>query len=220
MMQRDIDEERLTLRATFGPESPFVLRPMEEGDVPAVMAIERRSFPSPWPESAYRYELSFRSDSFFYVLQPREETPSTRRDRLLRRMLQVGRSQMLGYVGFRLRGVDAHICTIAVHPDWRGLGLGELLLLAALGKALTYAVQHVTLEVRPSNRAARRLYARLGFVRTGVRQAYYRNGEDAWFMKLGPLDGATVGHLGKRQRAIETRLAGLFVYAAGRQRRV
>ena len=216
MMQHDIAQERLTLRSTPGPDFPFVLRPMEEGDIPAVMAIERRSFPAPWPESAYHYELSFRSDSFFYVLTPREEAPPTRWDRLLRRTRQAGRSSLLGYVGFRLRDAVAHICTIAIHPDWRGLGLGEFILLAALGKALAYGVRHVTLEVRPSNRAARRLYARLGFVRTGIRQAYYRNGEDAWLMKLGPLDGAMIGYLGERQRAIETRLVGLFVQAAGR----
>jgi ribosomal-protein-alanine N-acetyltransferase len=180
---------------------------MRVGDIPAVMEIERRSFPSPWPESAYRYELRYGATSQFYVLQPRESSPSTWRDRLRDALHRQGPPPVLGYVGLRLHGGDAHISTIAVHPDWRGLGLGLLLLLTALEKALLCGALRMTLEVRPSNRVARRLYAKVGFVQTGCRRAYYRDGEDAWIMTLGPLKAADIDRLQDLKRAVEARLA-------------
>lgn len=181
---------------------------MREADIPDVMAIERRSFPSPWPESAYRYELRYRKDSLFYVLQLGEEMPPAAgwRDRLRGVLHREPSPPILGYVGLRLRGDDAHISTIAVHPEWRGLGLGEFLLLEALERAFRLGMQRVTLEVRPSNRVAQRLYAKVGFVRTGVRPGYYRDGEDAWLMALAPLDEACAVRLRALRRRLETRL--------------
>jgi len=178
---------------------PFVIRPMQVRDIPAVMAIERRSFPSPWPESAYRYELRYGRNSCFYVLQPRV---GARRDGLSGGPLPA----VLGYVGLRLRGREAHIITIAIHPDWRGRGLGEFLLLQALEEALRRGARKVTLEVRPSNRVARRLYAKVGFTLVGIRRAYYRDGEDGWLMALGPLDRACLARLRGLERAVEDRL--------------
>jgi len=187
---------------------PFTVRPMRVGDIPAVMEIERCSFLSPWPESAYRYELRYGATSQFYVLQPRRPAspPPTWRDRLRDALHRQEPPPVLGYVGLRLRGGDAHISTIAVHPDWRGRGLGLLLLLTAVEKALLCGALRMTLEVRPSNRVARRLYAKVGFVQTGLRRAYYRDGEDAWVMTLGPLKGADIDRLQDLKRAVEARL--------------
>ena len=93
-----------------GASLPITLRPMREGDIPAVMAIERRSFPSPWPESAYRYELVYGLDSSFFVLQiAKEESPAaTWRDRLRGVLERQGEPPLLGYVGLRFRGNGAH----------------------------------------------------------------------------------------------------------------
>jgi len=186
---------------------PVIVRPMRMSDIPAVMTIERCSFPSPWPESAYRHELRYGANSRFYVLQPRwEMSTATWRDRLRGVLQRQEEPPVLGYLGLRFRGDDAHISTIAIHPDWRRKGLGEYLLLVALGKVLHHGVQRVTLEVRPSNQAARQLYAKVGFVQTGMRRAYYRDGEDARVMMLGPLDGAVLARLRGLRQAVEARL--------------
>ncbi len=185
---------------------PFLFRPMREEDIAEVMEIERRSFPNPWPESAYRNEIRYGTDSLFYILQPHQEpSPATWRDRLLKRR-QGRRSPVVGYVGMRLFPGEAHITTIAVHPEWRGRGLGKYILLMAIQRALQHRVRFVTLEVRASNRVAQQLYTGLGFRVTGIQRGYYRDGEDAWMMRLGPLDGAEAERLEEIRRATEERI--------------
>ena len=113
---------------------------------------------------------------------------------------------MLGYVGFRFRGDQAHISTIAVHPDWRGRGLGELLLLTALEKALTQRASSVTLEMRVSNDVARRLYHKYGFQLQGTLTRYYRDGEDAQLMAVEVGNGVYQARLARLRRVLERRL--------------
>lgn len=208
MRREQVDHDRPVEPGTLFPLLPFVVRRMHESDIPAVMAIEHRSFPSPWPESAYRYELRFGVDSFFYVLQHRDQeqpVPLTWRERL-KGALHRPAQPLLGYTGLRFRSGDAHVSTIAVHPDWRGRGLGELLLLTAIDQAVKRGAQYVTLEVRSSNLVAQYLYTKVGFVRTGLRRAYYRDGEDAWLMTLGPLERMYRERLSGMAHVLEERL--------------
>jgi ribosomal-protein-alanine N-acetyltransferase len=194
-------------------QQPFTLRSMEMKDIPAVMAIEQRAFPSPWPESAYRYELRARRNSMFYVLESPEGTAQSRswperllgRDSLQERML-------IGYVGVRILEDRAHIATLAVHPNWRGKRLGKYLLLVALEQAFQKGKRRVTLEVRTSNRVAHRLYTGLGFVCTGERRGYYQNGEDAWLMTLGPLEAEGIARLQEELQAVEVELHEQFAH--------
>ena len=185
---------------------PFVIRSMEERDIPAVMAIERVSFPSPWPESAYRYELRYATNSRFFVLQPFVGGEDRGRGNWLRSVVRRREPvPILGYAGLRFRADVAHLSTIAIHPEWRGRGLGIFLLLSILEEAVRKGARQVTLEVRPSNRVAQRLYAKIGFIYTGVRPGYYRDGEDAWLMAL-TLDEGTLVHLRALRRAAEARI--------------
>ncbi len=182
---------------------PYTIRPMEPGDVPTVAAIERLSFPTPWPASSYLYELNHNTQSSYYVsLKPAmdEAAPSERGwRRWLRSVMDLPeQSRVIGYVGFKLQPGGAHISTIAVHPDWRGKGLGKLLLLTTMEKVLELEVSVVSLEVRPSNQVAQQLYRKYGFRFKGVRRGYYRDGEDAWLMEIEV-----------RQDAYRTQLAGL-----------
>jgi ribosomal-protein-alanine N-acetyltransferase len=85
---------------------------------------------------------------------------------------------------FRLVGSDAEILQLAVAPDSRRRGLGRFLLRRVLSECARHGVQSVFLEVRAGNVAAREMYAREGFVETGVRARYYRNGEDARVLRL------------------------------------
>ncbi|MFN3762185.1 MAG: ribosomal protein S18-alanine N-acetyltransferase [Anaerolineae bacterium] len=185
---------------------PFLFRPMREEDIAEVMEIERRSFPTPWPESAYRNEIRYGIHSLFYILQPYPaSSPVSWWDRLLRRQ-RGDRSPVIGYVGMRLLPGEAHITTIAIHPEWRGRGLGKYVLLMAIRQAFQHRARFVTLEVRASNRVAQRLYNDLGFRVTGIQRGYYRDGEDAWTMRLGPLDGAEIERLEEIRRATEERI--------------
>ncbi|MGQ9521787.1 MAG: ribosomal protein S18-alanine N-acetyltransferase [Anaerolineae bacterium] len=188
--------------------SPFLFRPMREEDIAEVMEIERHSFPNPWPESAYRNGIRYGTDSLFYVLQPHEEpSPTTWRSWLFGRRRRGKRPPIIGYVGMRFFPGEVHITTIAIHPEWRGRGLGKYILLMAIQRAMQHRVRFVTLEVRASNRVAQRLYTDLGFRFTGIQRGYYRDGEDAWLMRLGPLEAAERERLEGILRKIEYRLA-------------
>jgi ribosomal-protein-alanine N-acetyltransferase len=190
---------------------PYTIRPMEPGDVPTVVTIERLSFPAPWLASSFLYELNHNPRSFYYVLlQPALDTAAPSGGRWRRWLRGVaglrGKSPVIGYVGFRLRPAEAHITTIAVHPDLRGQGLGELLLLTVMEQALRMGVSVVTLEVRPSNQVAQYLYRKYGFRFKGVQRGYYRDGEDAWLMEAEVSRGAYQARLMGLRQTLEARL--------------
>jgi ribosomal-protein-alanine N-acetyltransferase len=86
---------------------------------------------------------------------------------------------------------EAHISTIAVHPRWRGRGLGEMALVAMIDAAILRGAAEVTLEVRVSNEVAQSLYRKYAFAQVGRRKGYYQdNGEDALIMTTPRVDEA------------------------------
>jgi ribosomal-protein-alanine N-acetyltransferase len=178
---------------------------MEANDVPTVVAIDRLSFPTPWLASSYLFELNHNHKSCYYVLlKPAGDESRDVEQGWLRRLrgmlTPAAESPVIGYVGFRFQAQEAHISTIAVHPAWRGRGLGELLLLTAVEKVIEMKLSKLSLEVRPSNHMAQHLYHKYGFRFTGVRRGYYRDGEDAWLMDVWtapPAYQARVAELGR-----------------------
>lgn len=86
---------------------------------------------------------------------------------------------ILGFAGLWLAVEEAHLVTIAVRPELRRRGLGELLLVSILDLACSMHVSTMLLEVRGSNAAARQLYEKYGFTVSRIRKGYYSdNGED------------------------------------------
>jgi len=162
---------------------PYVIQPMRWEDVPAVMAIERESFPLPWSNYTYRHELTENTHSHYIVVRPRQTRAN--KGAWWRQFLWPASPALAGYGGFWLVVDEAHISTLAVAPQWRGRGLGELLLAAMIEQAIGMKAVMVTLEVRVSNTVAQKLYTKYGFVITGTRPRYYRdNDEDAHIMTV------------------------------------
>jgi ribosomal-protein-alanine N-acetyltransferase len=175
---------------------PYRIDDMQLDDIDEVMAIEQRSFSSPWSARAYRYELTSNSFSQFIVVReqsiPKTHAVDQERGGPIRRWLGVSRqpvkSPVLGYAGLWLLADEAHISTIAVIPEWRGQGLGEFLLVALLERSAVIQAEVVTLEVRASNLVAQNLYRKYQFQTVGLRRAYYQdNLEDALVMTTPPL---------------------------------
>jgi ribosomal-protein-alanine N-acetyltransferase len=151
----------------------FLVRAMEPEDIPAVMEIDRHSFPNPWPETTYWYELQKNPASHLLVIQSRES------------------GEVVGVAGYWLVIDEAHMATFAVHPGWRGRGVGRVLLAGMLRHASARGAVSATLEVRAGNGAARALYRSFGFRAVGRRKGYYKNnGEDAVLMTADRIDGA------------------------------
>jgi len=175
---------------------PYVIEPMQLRDVAQVMEIERLSFPSPWSARAYRYELKENNLSHYFIARPRR--PLAKKEPSfwvgLRRSLGMAASpgvNILGYGGFWLMAGEAHISTIAVWPEWRRRGIGELLVVAMLERAVELGADLATLEVRVSNVAAQCLYQKYGFDKVGLHPRYYSDrGEDALIMTTKRLTSA------------------------------
>jgi ribosomal-protein-alanine N-acetyltransferase len=137
-------------------------------DVPAVHRIESASFPTPWPDYAFKQEIQANRLAHYLVIKSGEET--------------------IGYGGMWLMVDEAHITTFAVLPEWRRRGIGARLMLALMHLARQLNARIVTLEVRLSNRPARALYGRFGFRPVGIRPRYYSdNNEDALIMTTAPI---------------------------------
>lgn len=180
---------------------PFLVEPMTLADMDAVMAIEQVAFSSPWSARAYRYEVVENEHSTMLVVR-RASPLGTPLDQLARRLHLVRPQPVLGYGGFWLLVDDAHVATIAVHREWQGRGLGELLLLAMLERGAALGARQATLEVRVSNRPARHLYQKYGFYAEARRKRYYTdNGEDALIMTTPPFDTPEFQELLGRGRA-------------------
>ena len=136
---------------------------MRFDDIPAVHAIERASFPVPWPSYAFRQELETNRLAHYLVARAGEE--------------------VVAYGGIWMMVDEAHITTFAVLPDWRRQRIGARLLLSLMELADRLGARQATLEVRFSNLAARRLYEAFGFRPVGIRKRYYSdNAEDALIM--------------------------------------
>ena len=185
----------------------YVIERMTMSDVPRVIEIERLAYPSTWPASAYRKELQDNRWAHYIVLRDRhlleeqavvgqevqQEPGKLRRSRLFPLSLLPSRSgvtvpsqevaSIIGFAGLWLMVDEAHITTIAMHPDHRRRGLGELLLMSLVDIAYSIKAKWVTLEVRVSNYTAQSLYRKYGFRDAGLRRRYYSdNQEDALIM--------------------------------------
>jgi len=162
---------------------------MKLADVDDIMDIERASFPSAWPASAYRYELLHNAMAHYYVVRIREQEAKKAQRKapvwFWRSAPLKSASRLAGYGGFWLMGDEAHISTIAIHPSYRRRGFARKLMLHMLDEAIRLGAHLVTLEVRLSNIAAQQLYAEMDFVVVGRRKHYYQNNrEDALIMTV------------------------------------
>ncbi|MFQ5626775.1 MAG: ribosomal protein S18-alanine N-acetyltransferase, partial [Methyloligellaceae bacterium] len=158
------------------------LEPRQAADIKQVAAIDRLSFPTPWPENAFDHELLRNERSHFLVARIiTGNAPWYARWR-------AGARRIIGYVGYWLVLDEAHISTIAVRPEYRRRGIGAALLMAILRDAVRRGAAEATLEVREGNREAQSLYQKYGFELVGHRKGYYRDsGEDALLMTANPI---------------------------------
>jgi ribosomal-protein-alanine N-acetyltransferase len=98
--------------------------------------------------------------------------------------------RVIAYGGIHVAWEDAHVTNVAVHPRFRGLGLGERMMRELMARAGARGAQRITLEVRRSNTAALNLYRKLGYITEpgAVRKGYYADTlEDAIVMWKDPI---------------------------------
>lgn len=129
----------------------------------SVLKIDALSFPTPWSRESFERELEINKFARYVVAK------------------QAG--IVIGYAGMWLILDEGHITNIAVHPEYRGIGAGNLLLEALIEICRIDSINSLTLEVRKSNLVAQNLYKKYGFLEQGIRKGYYGdNKEDAVIM--------------------------------------
>jgi [ribosomal protein S18]-alanine N-acetyltransferase len=150
------------------------IRSMKADDIEEVLAIDRLSFPTPWPRSAYLHELTKNQAARLWVAEVDEAA---------------GERQIVAMIVLWMILDEAHIATIAVHPNFRRELIGSRLLVFALKQAIQEGARQATLEVRAGNQVAQSLYRNFGFTVVRRRPRYYRdNNEDALLMSLSDMD--------------------------------
>lgn len=149
------------------------LRAMREGDLDAVMAIERRAYPFPWSRGTFRDCLLA---GYPALLALEGDVPA-------------------GYGLMSVAAGEAHVLNLCTAPERQSRGLGRWMLQALLRTARDRGAQRIFLEVRPSNPQAIALYHSEGFDEIGRRPRYYpaaQGREDALVMAMELLDGDIV----------------------------
>jgi ribosomal-protein-alanine N-acetyltransferase len=137
-------------------------------DVPAIWAIEKASFPTPWSRWSFLGELGH-GNSHTLVAGPASPLPW----------------QTWGYLIFWVVLDEMHILNLAVHPEHRRRGIARRLLAEGLAQARELGAELAWLEVRTSNLAAQALYESFGFKEVGRRRRYYADTqEDALLLTL------------------------------------
>jgi [ribosomal protein S18]-alanine N-acetyltransferase len=136
--------------------------PIEDKYINGMLNVSSLSFPVTWSRDSFDKELD---------------------NKLARYVVAVDNELVVGFAGMWLILDEAHITNIAVHPEYRGIGTGSMMLEALIEICHLEGASSMTLEVRRSNYRAQRLYSKYGFLQEGLRKSYYEdNGEDAVIM--------------------------------------
>lgn len=169
------------------------IRPLQLSDLDDIMAIEPAAYGTHhWSRQSFVTELT--NERGYYFGAECEQT-----------------GKLLGYTGYWLIGDEAHITTVAVHPQHHRQNIAERLLINSIIESRRTSAHWMTLEVRVSNEPAKALYTKYGFRNIGVRRRYYQdNSEDALVLWTDRItEPAFVGLLKERMAALKIEADGL-----------
>ncbi len=131
--------------------------------VPQVAELEKLCFSDPWSEQSIASELDNVLALWYVALDD---------------------DRVVGYIGSQTVCGETDVMNIAVHPDYRRRGIGQILIEELIREVKNLGSISLTLEVRSSNAPAVSLYEKLGFSQVGLRKNYYRNPkEDAYILR-------------------------------------
>lgn len=158
----------------------MMIRRMIPEDVKQVAAIEAQCFSIPWSEKSFLDSLD-REDTIFLVAVQSEEME-------LEEICAAGAAseitesgpvlygiggQILGYIGMYISFEEGEITNVAVCPDYRTQGIGNLLVTAMQAAGREKNLERIVLEVRVSNEKAISVYTKNGFTELGIRKNFY-----------------------------------------------
>jgi ribosomal-protein-alanine N-acetyltransferase len=134
--------------------SAIAVRDAAAGDLPAIAALERASFDSPWSETQLAPALA--GGGSRVLVAELAEAPAP-----------------VGYACWLTVADEAELLRVATDPRWRRRGVSTELVRQGLARLAAAGVRRCHLEVREDNAPAQALYRRLGFAPVGRRRGYY-----------------------------------------------
>lgn len=138
-------------------------------DLDVVYCIEQAAHRAPWSKDIIHYCLMASYDCRVLCLK------------------NDAHEKIIAFYISRTEEADAHLLNICILPEYQGQGLGMFLMTHYLNKLKALGVDEALLEVRPSNFIALSLYDKLGFVKIGIKEHYYKDiigTENAWVLSL------------------------------------
>lgn len=140
----------------------LILRAMTTDDADAIAALEAKCFAMPWSREDFWREV--KNELATYIVAELD-------------------GKIAAYAGAWVSFNQAEVMNVAVEPELRGKGIGTILFGELIKAVKLRGATSITLEVRPSNTAAIKLYENFGLKSVGRRKGYYLdNGEDALIM--------------------------------------
>ena len=144
------------------PAKGIVVRRAAAEDFSGIQLVENKCFSLPWPDGVL-HSLIFGSRRYCFVAEKNGD--------------------IVGYVGFLHVLDEGHIFNVAVLPEYRRQGIGDLLVKKVVEHSVNSFINYLYLEVRESNGSAIAMYEKHGFVPVGHRNNYYdKPVEDAVLM--------------------------------------
>ena len=141
----------------------IVIEIMKSDDIDDVIEVEKKSFTIPWSKESFIQEIEKNEVALYLVAKVDNKA--------------------VGYIGVWRILNEGHITNVAVHPDYRGRGIGGALVEELLSLCTKEGTEAFTLEVRESNLVAQHIYEKYGFEKSGIRKKYYAdNNENAVIM--------------------------------------
>lgn len=165
----------------------LILEPLSQDRIPDILKLDRLCLGGLWNEAGYAREVES-PNSDLLILRRCENDPShsSVEGNGVGEKTGDAESKACGQLNGTIIGMgciwaildEAHLTLLAVHPDYRRLGLGKVIIVALLRRARERGLGWVTLEVRVSNQGAIALYQHFGFEAIGQRHNYYQDNEE------------------------------------------
>ena len=160
--------------SNFRDTNPIVVRRCTLEDLKGVIEVNEQELPEDYPYFFYKSILDNYPESFLVACNSNKE--------------------IIGYIMWRVEKTPAisslklknngHLVSIAVLKNYRRLGIASTLLSHSMKKIKKYKIDEYVLEVRVSNFEATNLYKRFNFQTHSIKEKYYRDGENAYYMIL------------------------------------
>ena len=169
-------DTRINYSDNFSDLKPIIIRRCALEDLEAVIEVNEKELPEDYPYFFYKSILDNYPESFLVACNNDGEVIGYI-------MWRVERTPAINSLKFVNKG---HLVSIAVLKNYRRLGVATALMANSMKNIKKPKISEFVLEVRVSNYTAINLYKKFNFKTHSIKEKYYRDGENAYYMTLKP----------------------------------